>query len=124
VTSGRSRRSRRCAGRRRRWLELLWPRAQAAEVVGGTRSGQTTAVGFNQSARGAPLGDERLCAQGIEKWCSGLPDPCAPAWLQTLASVSALFRWGWSSAQARESFTASRGSYTRARIEQRWAGVV
>jgi hypothetical protein len=56
-TSGRSRRSRRCAGRLRRWLELLWPRAQAAEVVGGTCSGQTTAVGFNQGARGAPLGD-------------------------------------------------------------------
>jgi hypothetical protein len=57
VTSGRSRRSRRCAGRRRRWLELLWPRAQAAEIVGGTCSGQTMAVGFNQGARGAPLGD-------------------------------------------------------------------
>jgi hypothetical protein len=49
-----------CSGhkrRRRRWLELLWPQAQAAEVVGGTYSGQTTAVGFNQGARGAPLGD-------------------------------------------------------------------
>jgi hypothetical protein len=57
VTSGRSRRSRRCAGRRRWWLELLWPRAQAAEVVGGACSGQTTVVGFNQCARGAPLGD-------------------------------------------------------------------
>jgi hypothetical protein len=57
VTSGRSRRSRRCAGQRRRWLELLWPRAQAAEVVGGSCSGQTTTVGFNQSARGAPRGD-------------------------------------------------------------------
>jgi hypothetical protein len=55
VTSGRSQRSCRCAGRRQRWLELLWPRAQAAEVVGGTCSGQTTAVGFNQGARGAPL---------------------------------------------------------------------
>jgi hypothetical protein len=44
-------------GRRRGWLELLWPRAQAAEVVGGSCSGQTTAVGFNQSARGAPRGD-------------------------------------------------------------------
>jgi hypothetical protein len=53
----RSRRSRRRTGRRRRWLELLWPRAQAAEVVGGTCSGQTTAVGFNESVRGAPLGD-------------------------------------------------------------------
>jgi hypothetical protein len=31
---------------------------------------------------------------------------------------------GWSSAQARESFTASRGSYLMARIERRWAGVV
>jgi hypothetical protein len=57
VMSGRSRRSRRCAGRRRRWLELLWPQAQAAEVIDGTFSSQTTAVGFNQSARGAPLGD-------------------------------------------------------------------
>jgi hypothetical protein len=57
VTSGRSRRSRRCAGRRRRWLELLWQRAQAAELVGGICSGQTTVVGFNQGARGAPLGD-------------------------------------------------------------------
>jgi hypothetical protein len=57
ATSGRSRQSRRCAGQRRRWLELLWPRAQAAEVGGGTCSGQTTAVGFNQGARGAPLGD-------------------------------------------------------------------
>jgi hypothetical protein len=46
-TSGRSRRSRRCAGRRRRWSELPWPRAQAAEVVGGSYSGQTTMVGFN-----------------------------------------------------------------------------
>jgi hypothetical protein len=57
VTSGRSRRSHRCAGRRRRWLELLWPRAQAAEVVGGSCSRQTTTVGFNQSAQGAPRGD-------------------------------------------------------------------
>jgi hypothetical protein len=57
VTSGRSRRSRRCAGQRRRWLELLWPQAQAAEVVVGTCFGQTMAVGFNQGARGAPLGD-------------------------------------------------------------------
>jgi hypothetical protein len=79
VTSGRSRRSRRCAGRRRRWLELLWPRAQAAEVVGGTCSSQTTAVGFNQGARGAPLGDvEAMRARNREmvQWitrstCSG-----------------------------------------------------
>jgi hypothetical protein len=34
----------------------------------------------------------------------------------------ALFQWGWSSTQARASFTASWGSYPRARIEQRWAG--
>jgi hypothetical protein len=79
VTSGRSQRSRRCAGRRRRWLELLWPRAQAAKVVGGTCSGQTTAVGFNQGARGAPLGDvEAMRARNREmvQWitrstCSG-----------------------------------------------------
>jgi hypothetical protein len=79
VTSGRSRRSRRCAGRRRRWPELLWPRAQATEVVSGTCSGQTTAVGFNQSARGAPLGDvEAMRARNREmvQWitrstCSG-----------------------------------------------------
>jgi hypothetical protein len=79
VTSGRSRRSRRCAGRRRRWPELLWSRAQVAEVVGGTCSGQTTAVGFNQSARGAPLGDvEAMRARNREmvQWftrstCSG-----------------------------------------------------
>jgi hypothetical protein len=77
--SGRSWRSRRCAGRRRRWLELLWPRAQAAEVVGGTYSGQTTAVGFNQGAQGAPLGDvEAMRARNREmvQWvtrsmCSG-----------------------------------------------------
>jgi hypothetical protein len=68
-----------CVGRRRRWLELLWPRAQAAEVVGGTCSGQTAVVGFNQSARGAPLGDvEAMCARNREmvEWitrftCSG-----------------------------------------------------
>jgi hypothetical protein len=79
VTSGRSRRSRRCAGRRRRWLELLWPRAQTAEVVDGTCSGQTMAVGFNQGARGAPLGDvEAMLARNREmvQWitrstCSG-----------------------------------------------------
>jgi hypothetical protein len=57
VTSGRSRRSRWCAGRRRRWPELLWPRAKAAEVSGGSCSGQTTVVGLNQSAQGAPRGD-------------------------------------------------------------------
>jgi hypothetical protein len=62
------------------------------------------------------------CAQGIEKWCSGLPSPRAPAGSRTPASVSALFRWGWSSAQARESFTASRWSYPRTRIERSWAG--
>jgi hypothetical protein len=79
VTSGRSRRSRQCAGRRQRWLELLWPRAQAAEVVGGTCSSQTTTVGFNQSVRGAPLGDvEAMRARNREmvQWftrstCSG-----------------------------------------------------
>jgi hypothetical protein len=77
--SGRSRRSRRCAGRRRRWLELLWPRAQAAEVVDGSCSGQTTVVGFNQGARGAPRGDvEAMRARNREmvQWftrstCSG-----------------------------------------------------
>jgi hypothetical protein len=57
MTLGRSRRSRRCAGRRRGWPGLLWSRAQAVEVVSGSCSGQTTAVGFNQSARGAPRGD-------------------------------------------------------------------
>jgi hypothetical protein len=79
VTSGRSRRSRRCAGRRRGWPGLLWPRAQAAEVVGGSCSDQTTAIGFNESARGAPQGDvEAMCARNLEmvQWitrstCSG-----------------------------------------------------
>jgi hypothetical protein len=74
VTSGRSRRSRRCVGRRRRWSELLWPRAQAVEVGGGTCSGQTMAVGFNQSARGAPLGDvEAMRARNREmvQWFTG-----------------------------------------------------
>jgi hypothetical protein len=74
-----SERSRRCVGRCRRWLELLWPRAQAAEVVGGTYSSQTTAVGFNQGVRGAPLGDvEAMRARNREmvQWvtrstCSG-----------------------------------------------------
>jgi hypothetical protein len=67
VTSGRSRRSRRCAGRRQRWLGLLWSRAHAAEVVGGSYSGQTTALGFNQSARGAPRGDvEAMLARNRE----------------------------------------------------------
>jgi hypothetical protein len=50
-----------------------------AEVVGGTCSGQTTAVGFNQGARGAPLGDvEAMRARNREmvQWvtrstCSG-----------------------------------------------------
>jgi hypothetical protein len=56
-----------------------WPRAQAAKVVGDTCSGQTTAVGFNQSARGAPLCDvEAMRARNREmvQWftrstCSG-----------------------------------------------------
>jgi hypothetical protein len=50
-----------------------------AKVVGGTYSGQTTAVGFNQGARGAPLGDvEAMRARNREmvQWvtrstCSG-----------------------------------------------------
>jgi hypothetical protein len=79
VTSGRSRRSRRCAGQRRRWSGLLWSRAQATEVVNGSCSGQTTAVEFNQSARGAPRGDvEAMRARNREmvQWitrstCSG-----------------------------------------------------
>jgi hypothetical protein len=124
VTSGRSRRSRRCAGRRRRWLELLWPRAQAAEVGGGTCSSQTTVVGFNQGARGAPLGDvEAMRARNREMVQWATRSTCSGG-LQTPASVIALFRWGWSLAQAWESFTASRGSYPRARIERRWPGVV
>jgi hypothetical protein len=49
------------------------------EVVGGTCSGQTTVVGFNQGARGAPLGDvEAMRARNREmfQWitrstCSG-----------------------------------------------------
>jgi hypothetical protein len=124
VTSGRSQRSHRCAGRRRRWLELLWPRAQATEVVGGTCSGQTTAVGFNQSARGAPLGDVEAMRARNREMVQWVTRTTCSAGLRTLASVIALFQWGWSSAQAWESFTASRGSYPRARIEQRWAGVV
>jgi hypothetical protein len=44
--------------------------------------------------------------------------------LRTPASVIALLRWGWSSAQAWESFTASRGSYQMARIGWRWTGLV
>jgi len=43
----RSRRSRRCAGRRQRWSELPWPRTQAAGIDGGACSGQTTAGEFN-----------------------------------------------------------------------------
>jgi hypothetical protein len=49
------------------------------KVVGGTCSGQTTTVGFNQGARGAPLGDvEAMRARNREmvQWitrstCSG-----------------------------------------------------
>jgi hypothetical protein len=67
VTSRRLRRSCWCAGRHRRWSELPWPRTQAAEVIGGSCSGQTTVVGFNQSARGAPLGDvEAMCTRNWE----------------------------------------------------------
>jgi hypothetical protein len=36
---GRSRRSRRCAGRRLGWPELVEPRAQAGKLVGGEDSG-------------------------------------------------------------------------------------
>jgi hypothetical protein len=54
--------------------------------------------------------------------CRGLPGPRAPAGSRTPARAIALFRWGWSSAQARASFTASWGSYPRAQIERRWAG--
>jgi hypothetical protein len=42
--SGRLRRSRRGAGRRRRWSESAGPRAQAGEFVGGECSGLLTAV--------------------------------------------------------------------------------
>jgi hypothetical protein len=124
VTSGRSRRSRRCAGRRRGWLELLWPRAQAAEVVGGSCSSQTTVVGFNQSARGAPRGDvEAMHARNREivQWItrstcsggftnSGERDLTAPVGLVLGSSLGKLH--GLS------------GSYPRARIERRWAGLV
>jgi hypothetical protein len=124
VTSGRSRRSRRCAGRRRRWLELLWPRAQAAEVVGGTCFGQTTAVGFNQGARGAPLGDveamrarnqemvqwvtRSTCSGGVTN--SGERDRTVPVGLVLSSSLGKLH-------------DLSR-KLSRARIERRWAGVV
>jgi hypothetical protein len=58
---------------------VAWPRAPAAEVGGGTCPGQTAAVGFNQGARGAPLGDvEAMRARNREmvQWvtrstCSG-----------------------------------------------------
>jgi hypothetical protein len=61
------------------WLGLLWSRAQAGEVVGGSCSGQTQVVGFNQSARRAPRGDvETMRARNREmvQWitrstCSG-----------------------------------------------------
>jgi hypothetical protein len=36
--------SRRCAGGSRRWPELVDPRAQAVELIGGERFGLTTAV--------------------------------------------------------------------------------
>jgi hypothetical protein len=122
--SGRSRRSRRFAGRRRRWLELLWPRAQGVEVIGGNCSGQTTAVGFNQGARGAPLGDVKAmrarnremvqwvtrstCSGGVMN--SGERDHTVPVGLVLGSSLGMLH--------------GSRGSYLRARIEWRWAGVV
>jgi hypothetical protein len=124
VTSGRSRRSCWCAGRRRRWPELLWPRAQAAEVVGGTCSGQTKAVGFNQSARGAPLGDvEAMCARNREmvQWItrstcsggvtnSGERDLTAPVGLVLGSSLGKLH--------------GLPRKLSRARIERRWAGLV
>jgi hypothetical protein len=43
VRSGRLRRSRRGTGRRQRWRELVGPRAQAGEFIGGECSGLLTA---------------------------------------------------------------------------------
>jgi hypothetical protein len=53
--SGRSWRSCRCAGRRRRWLGSRWPRAGAEEVVGGEELLLHTAVEFDRLARRASL---------------------------------------------------------------------
>jgi hypothetical protein len=41
--SGRLRQSRRGTGQRRRWPELVGPRAQAGKFIGGKDSGLTTA---------------------------------------------------------------------------------
>jgi hypothetical protein len=65
--SGRLRRSRRCAGRRRRWSESVGPRAQAGELIGGECPGLTTAEWFKWLTRGAlPSDAEVVCARNLE----------------------------------------------------------
>jgi hypothetical protein len=58
--SGRLRRSRRGTGRRQRWSELVDPRAQAGEFIGGERSGVLTAGWFNRLARKALPSDTEV----------------------------------------------------------------
>jgi hypothetical protein len=67
----RLRRSRRCAGRRQRWSELLGPRAQAAEVDGEVCSGQNMAAGFNQRVRGASRDDTEAIRARNRKMAKG-----------------------------------------------------
>jgi hypothetical protein len=49
MTSGRSRRSSRWSARRLWWPELVGPRAQASELIGGEGSSLITVIGFNQT---------------------------------------------------------------------------
>jgi hypothetical protein len=94
MTWGRSRRSHRCAGRRRGWPELVGPRAKAGKLVGGEDSSLTTAAWFNPVSWGAPrearevigasnwkmvyLVARSTCDCGWPK--SGEGDPAAPVW--------------------------------------------
>jgi hypothetical protein len=63
---------------------VSWPRVQAAKLVGGACSGQTTTVEFNQTAQEALVGD-RGCActrnRGMARWIT--KTMCASGWVKS-----------------------------------------
>jgi hypothetical protein len=113
--SRRSRGSRRWSARCLWWLELVWPRAQAGELIGGEKLGLNTAVWFDLVSRGAPqkvsevvgarnLGMAHLVARST---CGG-GRPKSGEVALTVPAVRAL-------GEAWKSFTTSQGSCPRAR---------
>jgi hypothetical protein len=102
--SGRLRRSRRGMGRRRRWPELVCPRAH-----GGSSSAASVPACSRRDSSIGWLGKlyqlmQRRSTRGIGKWCSDLPGPRSRVSGRSPTTVIRGFRLGCARSEGSRSF--------------------